>query len=91
MANILKPSKEAADEFARMGISADDLRKSIKERGLAVTLQELVGAYGDNTEGLSKVIPSVEGLAVALGTAGNQGEDYVKIVNNIAKCQWHCK
>ena len=85
LANILKPSADAAKEFDRIGISADDLRKSIKEKGLAATLQELVSAYGDNTEGLSKIIPSVEGLAVALGTAGAQGEDYVGIVNRIAK------
>ena len=84
LANILKPSADAAKEFDRIGVSADELRKSIKERGLAVTLQELVSAYGDNTEGLSKIIPSVEGLAVALGTAGAQGEDYVRIVNSIA-------
>lgn len=84
LSNILKPSAEASKELARVGLSADQLRQSIAEQGLAATLQQLVVAYGDNVEGLSKLFGSVEGLASVLGTAEAQGEDYLNIVNEIA-------
>lgn len=84
LSNILKPSSEATKELQRLGISADELRASIRDRGLAATLQDLIKAYDGNTEGLTRLFGNVEGLANALGTAGSQGEDYLKIVEEIA-------
>lgn len=84
LSNILKPSSEAAKELDRLGISADKLRASIRDRGLATTLQDLIKAYDGNTEGLTRLFGNVEGLANALGTAGAQGEEYLKIVEEIA-------
>lgn len=83
LSNILKPSADAQKELARLGISADDLRKSIKEKGLAATLQGLLKLYDGNTEALARLFPSVEGLTNALGTAGAQGEEYARIVGSI--------
>lgn len=84
LSSILKPSAEAAKELERIGISAQDLRDSIANNGLAATLQSLIEKYDGNVEGLSKLIPNVEGLANVLGTAGAQGEEYARIVDSIA-------
>jgi TP901 family phage tail tape measure protein len=80
---IIKPSQEASKELKRLGITSDDLRKSIAEDGLAATLQTLVKAYDGNVEGLSRLFPRVDALTNALGTAGAQGEEYIKIVKSI--------
>lgn len=85
LSNLLKPSKQAAKELARLGISADDLRASVANNGLAATLDQLITAYDGNTEGLARLFGNVEGLANALGTAGAQGKEYKKIVDEIAK------
>lgn len=84
LSNLIKPSKQAAKQMAKLGISADELRESVAQNGLAATLQQLITAYDGNVEGLSRMFGNVEGLANALGTAGAQGEDYLKIVNEIA-------
>lgn len=85
LSNLLKPSAEAAKEMERLGISAQELRDGVAKNGLAATLQSLIKAYDGNTEGLAKLFGNVEGLANALGTAGSQGEEYLKIVDEIAK------
>lgn len=84
LSNLIKPSSQAAEELARVGLSADQLRKSVADNGLASTLNQLITAYNGNVEGISKLFGNVEGLANALGTAGSQGEDYLAIVQEIA-------
>ena len=83
LSSLVKPSKDAEKAAAELGISFDDIRKSVQERGLAATLNQLIEAYDGNVTALSRLFPNVEGLVNALGTAGAQGEDYVKIVDSI--------
>jgi len=85
LSSIIKPSEQAKKELQKLGISSQELRESISERGLAGTLQDLIKAYDGNVEGLSRLFPNVEGLTNALGTAGAQGENYIEIVNSISK------
>ena len=85
LSSIIKPSKQAAEELKKLGLSSEDLRKSISENGLASTLQSLIKAYDGNVEGLARLFPNVEGLANALGTAGAQGKEYTRIVESIRK------
>ena len=84
LSNLIKPSKDANDELEKLGLSAQDLRDSVAENGLAGTLQQLIVAFDGNVEGISKLFGNVEGLANVLGTAGAQGEEYLKIVDEIA-------
>lgn len=83
LGNLLKPSEQAAKEFAKLGISADQVRQSIKDRGLAQTLQDLINAFGQDTEGLARVFGDVQGLTNVLATAGAQGDAYVQTLENI--------
>lgn len=81
---IIKPTKESTEALASVGMTFAQLRAEIKEKGLSYSLNNLVNLFGDNTEGLSRLIPSVEALANVLGTAGAQGEVYAQIAADIA-------
>ena len=81
---IIKPTKESAEALASVGLTFDELRAQIREKGLSYALNNLVALFGDNTEGLSRLIPSVEALANVLGTAGAQGAMYAQIAGDIA-------
>lgn len=81
---VIKPTDQTREALAMLGMTTGDLRKQISDRGLAGTLVELLQKFEGNDEALSMLIPSVEALSAVLGTAGAQGEDYVKIVDSIA-------
>ena len=62
----------------------DGLRMSIREKGLAATLVDLVSKVGDNQDVMGELIPNVRALSAVLGTAGAQGEDYIQVAKDIA-------
>lgn len=78
--NLVAPSKETQVAMADLGISADEVRRSIKDRGLLVTLEDLMERSGGNVEVLDKLIPNVRGLAETLATVGSQGAAYNDIL-----------
>ena len=83
LSNIVKPTKQTKEALASVGVTTQGLQESIKQKGLAATLVELVSLFDGNTEALSKVIPNVEGLVNALSVAGSQGEDYADNLKEI--------
>lgn len=87
MNSLLKPTEQSREALNSIGMSFDDLRTSVKEKGLAETLIGLTESFKGNDEGLAKLIPNVRGLSAVLGTAGSQGESYRQIVDNINNSQ----
>ncbi len=79
LTSLIRPTQGAKDALASVGLSVDDVRKSIQERGLAQTLVDLLAAFEGNEEGLAQLIPNVEALAGVLGTAGAQAEEFLRI------------
>ena len=84
---LLKPTEKSREALNSIGMSFDDLRTSVKEKGLAETLIGLTESFKGNDEGLAQLIPNVRGLSAVLGTAGSQGDAYRKIVDNINNSQ----
>lgn len=84
---LLKPGQEAQETLDRFGLSAEGLLRQIGEEGLTRTLIGLIKTFEGNTEALVKVIPNVRALSGVLGTAGAQGEDFLKISDSIANSQ----
>lgn len=80
---LLKPSAAAAEALEKVGLSAQMLRKQVREEGLAKTMNNLVSAFKGNEEALTAVIPNVRALAAALGTSGAQAETYEKVLLSI--------
>lgn len=81
---LLAPSKEAEKALAGMGLSADDLRAAVRERGLAQVLGELVAKFQGNSSALKDLFPEITAVANVLGTAGAQGKVYVEIAKEIS-------
>jgi len=83
MTSMLKPSKEAEKILSDFGLSAEALRKSIKENGLAQTLIFLTEKFKGNEASLAKVVGEVQSFRTIMGTAGVQGEEYIRILDGI--------
>lgn len=82
---FLNPTRQAREELAKYGISADDVRKSIQENGLARTLVSLNEKLDGNFDSLGKVIPNVRALSNIMGVAGKQSAEYIRISEDLTR------
>ena len=82
--SIVKPTDQTHDALESLNMSMDGLRMSIREKGLAATLVDLVSKVGDNQDVMGELIPNVRALSAVLGTAGAQGEAYIEVAKDIA-------
>jgi len=80
---LLKPANEAEVAFKAFGTTADAVRQSIKEKGLATTMVELIETTGGSATAMAQLIPNVRALAGVLATAGAQGTSFIEIEKNI--------
>lgn len=77
---LLKPTKEAQDVAADLGIEFN--AAALESKGFSGVLQEVAEATGGNTETIAKLFGSVEALAPVLALTGNAAE---KFGENLAK------
>ena len=80
---IIKPGSDAAKALAEMGLSAEGLRRTIQEEGIAQALEQVIDGANGNVEALARVIPNVRALTGVLATAGSQGEEFAEIQEKI--------
>lgn len=80
---ILDPSKEGQRQLLALGSSIEELKRSIREKGLAQALVDLVQLTKGNDDALRDIIPNVRALAGVLGTAGAQADAYKQILKNV--------
>lgn len=78
--SLLKPTKEASDLAAELGI--DFNAAALESKGFSGVLSEVAEATGGNTELLAKLFGSVEALAPVLALTGNASEAFA---DNLAK------
>jgi TP901 family phage tail tape measure protein len=71
IANIIKPSKEAADTAAQLGIEFDSA--ALKSEGLAEFLLRVEEATGGNAEAMTRLFGSVEAYRTVAAVTANQG------------------
>lgn len=81
---LFRQSKEGVDALKAVGLTLDDVRRSVRERGLAQTLVDLIGKFDGNLDALAAFIPNVRALAGVLATASAQGNQFVDITDKIA-------
>jgi TP901 family phage tail tape measure protein len=74
ISNIIKPSKEASDLAAELGINFD--ANTVKSKGLAFVLTEVAKATGGSTEKTAKLIGDIGGLTATLVLNGPQAEAF---------------
>lgn len=83
LGSLAKPGTDAAKALAEMGLSAEGLRRTIQEDGIAQALQQVIEGADGNVEALARVIPNVRALTGVLATAGSQGESFAEIQREI--------
>lgn len=75
LATIAKPTNEAEEALADMGLSAEGLREQIREDGLYATLETLTDAFDGNIEATSTVFGNIRALSGVLDLMGASAED----------------
>ena len=84
---MLRPTTEAEEALAGLGLSSEGLREQIREKGLLSTLSTLMEKTGGNTEQITKIIPNVRALTNVLGTVGSQAETYAETLDEMNRAQ----
>ena len=81
MVAILKPTSEAADLAAELGI--DFSAAALKTKGFEGFLKDLAVQTGNDVEILGKLFGEVEGLQAVLSLTGNQAETFSRSLKSI--------
>jgi TP901 family phage tail tape measure protein len=72
---LIKPTGEANKALEDMGLSAEDLRTQIREKGLFSTLETLTGAFDGNIEATASVFGNVRALSGVLDLMGESVDE----------------
>ena len=80
---LLKPTKQGLDTLEEYGLTIDDVRKTISEKGLLTGLRSLVTVFGDNQEALGKVFEDSEALLGVLALTGPAAEKNAGIFERV--------
>lgn len=83
LSTVLKPTKEASEALKSIGLSIEELRANIKERGLTEALIGLVNAAQGNTDVMAAIVPNVRALAGVLGTAATQADAMREVLDEV--------
>lgn len=81
LSNIIKPSKEAANEAARLGIEFNST--ALRANGLAAFLDEVTSAANFDSQSLERLFGSTEALNVVMALTGNQADDFKNILKEL--------
>jgi TP901 family phage tail tape measure protein len=77
------PSTKVKDILGQLGLTADDLRKSVREKGLISTIQDLSERLHGQVGPLLELIPNHRTLALVLGATGQQAGQYNTILDHL--------
>jgi len=78
---IIKPSEEAKELIAELGIEFDTA--ALKAKGFQGFLNDLITATDGNIEMLSQLFPNVRGLTGLLSVATDEGKEFERQLQNI--------
>lgn len=81
--SLLNPSRQATETLHSLGLSTDEVRNSIRDKGLLTTLKDLMERTQGNIETLGDIVPNVRALTGVLATAGTQGEAYAQVLDSM--------
>lgn len=83
LSSLLRPTKMASDTLSQYGLSAGDLRKQIREKGLLSVLQTLTKTFGDNEEAQAKVFGNIRALSGVMDLMGANSKTTAQIFNSL--------
>lgn len=79
----VKPTKNTVEVLKELGMTVDELRRSIKDKGLIVTMTDLVARFGDANTSLGKLFPNIRALSGAMNVFGVQADSAIGIVKHL--------
>jgi len=85
LTSILKPTKEAEDQLAKMGLSSQGLQEKLDKDGLLPTLQLLSERFDGNTSATAKVFGNVRALTGVLDLLGKNSKSTEQVFKDVAK------
>lgn len=80
-ANIIRPTKEASDEAARLGIEFNST--ALRSKGLNKFLKDITESANFNSTSLEKLFSSVEATTTIMALAGEQSGDFDRILGEL--------
>ena len=81
LANVAKPTKDAAVEAERLGIAFDST--ALRSLGLKGFLDQITSSAGFTDTSLERLFGSVEGLKVAQALTGASSDEFASILKNL--------
>lgn len=81
IANIVKPSEQAKDMAAELGIQFDV--NALKSKGLAGVLEEVALKTGGSADKMARLFGDVNGLSAVLSLTGPQAEKFGQTILNM--------
>ena len=84
MVSLLKPTKQAEEALEGMGLSSEELRTQMKEKGLLSTLQTLSTEFDGNADAAASVFGNVRALVGVMDLMGANAESTSQIFANMA-------
>lgn len=81
---LLDPASQSRDALAEFGLSAEGLKRQLREEGLLSVLDTLKTTFGDNQEAMAAVFPDIEGLTGVLNLVGANAEETREIFASLA-------
>jgi len=83
LSNLLKPTKEMQELYDELGMSVEDVKTSMSEKGLIGTLRMLSESVEGDTAMLGKMFGSVEGLNAVMMLLNETGDNANIIINDM--------
>ena len=87
LAQAIKPTKQGTDALKSLGMSYGDLRREIKDKGLAQVFEDLKEKFHGNVEEIGKVFGNIRALRGVLTLSGVSAEKYGGIIDRVTKSQ----
>ena len=84
MVSLLKPTTQADEALASMGLSAAGLRDQIRSEGLFATLQSLTDAFDGNSDATVAVFGNIRALSGVMALMGDNAEATEQIFKELA-------
>lgn len=83
IAQFIDPAPEARKQLEQLGISVDDIRKTLADKGLLEALFQLRDIVDGNAESLSKIFPDMRGLVQVLNLLGQSPQAAIDAFNEV--------
>jgi TP901 family phage tail tape measure protein len=85
LSQLLSPTAQSAKALESVGLSAEGIRKQLRERGLLSTLQTLVEAFGDNAAATEAVFGNIRALSGVVDLMGSNVEATTQIFDDMTR------